>query len=488
MTSITFPSTLTSIGAHAIRDCYSLTTVTIPNSVETIGAGAFDNCMSLQSFSGKYASSDHRWLIVDGSLVGFAPSGLTSITIPSGVTEIETYTFHNCSDLTSVTIPEGVTRIGGSAFSGCSSLTTVSIPESMETIESGAFSECYSMSAFIGKFASEDGRCLVVNGTTVGFAPVGVTDYTIPSSVTNVAYKTFAYCTSLTTITVPASVTRIGEYAFRGCSSLTAIIFDSTVPPTLNTIQVPTAIFDDTNNCPIYVPASAVDTYKEAGEAWGRYADRIQPRAALPEAVDLGLSVKWASFNVGASKPEENGDYFAWGETRAKEEYSWDTYKLSKGTSNSLTKYCNDSQYGNNGYTDDLSYLLPGDDAATVNLGGNWRMPTDKESGELSNNTTISLTEINGITVFELKSKINGNVIYFPIAGYRKETPGVYDGGLYRGFYWCSRVDHNRAYDGYNFCLSNDAYYSGSSADGCSFGVYTWATRYKGYTVRPVTD
>jgi hypothetical protein len=246
-------------------------------------------------------------------------------------------------------------------------------------------------------------------------------------------------------------------------------------------------MFSGTGDCPIYVPAESIDAYKSAAY-WSDYADRIRPvgeSSSTPSgAVDLGLSVKWAAFNVGATSPEENGDYFAWGEIEPKEEYSWATYKWCQGTENTLTKYCFDSQYGYNGFTDNQNSLLPEDDAATANWGRNWRMPTQEESWELSRNTTISLTEYKGVKVFEVKSNINGNVIYFPIAGYRNEYPGIQDGGLYRGFYWCSNIDSYRAYDGYNFCLSNDSY-TGFS-DGCSFGVYTWAHRYKGYTVRPV--
>ena len=460
MTSITFPSTLASIGGHAIRDCYSLTSVAIPNSVETIGAGAFDNCRSLQSFNGKYASNDHRWLIIDGSLIGFAPLGLTSITIPSGVTEIETYTFHHCSNLISVIIPEGVTRIGGSAFSGCSSLTTVSIPESMETIESGAFSQCYSMTAFNGKYASEDGRCLVVDGATVGFAPYGLLDYTIPSSVTNIDYSTFSNCSSLRSITVPASVTSIGEYAFQGCSSLQSITFDSATPPAFNSVQVPTAIFDYTNNCPIYVPASSVDAYKHMQETstwggWARYADRIQPRATIPEVVDLGLSVKWASFNLGATTPEEYGDYFAWGETQpyyinqdpltwkqGKESgYAFGSYKFNpSGDGETFTKYTG-SDYDN---------LQPEDDAATVNLGGNWRMATKSEWSELYSNCNWEWVEDfnnsghNGYLVTSRKEGFTDKSIFLPAGDeymYRKYGNGGPDFELgFCGDYWTSTL------------------------------------------------
>ena len=490
--SISFPSTLRSLGFHAIRDCYSLTTVEIPGNLDDLSDAAFDNCTSLRAFYGKYASDDHRWLIADGVVKAFAPADLTACSIPSYATAIGDYVFHSCSKLKTITIPDGVLTIGSGSFAGCSAMSTVTIPETVTAIGPGAFSQCFGLQAFYGKYASEDHRCLVVEGATVGFAPVGLTDYTIPPIVTNIAYSTFMHCSQLKTITIPSTVTTIGEYAFWGCSSLDSITILSGTPPRLASIQVPTAIFDDTNECPIYVPSGSVEAYKTAS-GWSRYAERIQEiknnPIPVPELVDLGLSVKWATFNVGATSPEEFGNHYAWGETKPKEEYSWDTYTWCNGTRESLTKYCYDSQYGYNGFTDGKTILLPEDDAATVNLGKNWRMPTQEESWELAGNTTISLVEYNGVTVFELKSTINGNVVYFPIAGYRDENPGLHDATYYRSYYWCSNIDSYRTYDGYNFCLSNEDYYDPYGiSDGCILGVYTWAHRYKGYTIRPVYD
>ena len=103
------------------------------------------------------------------------------------------------SDITSITIPDSVTSIGG-VFCGCSSLAE-----------------------FKGKFASEDGRCLVVDGVFNSFAPAGFTEYTIPNNVTSIGEWAFRDCSSLTSITIPDSVTSIGEYAFCGCSSLESI-------------------------------------------------------------------------------------------------------------------------------------------------------------------------------------------------------------------------------------------------------------------------
>ena len=108
------------------------------------------------------------------------------------------------------------------------------------------------------------------------------------------------------------------------------------------------------------------------------------------EWVDLGLSsgLKWATCNVGATAPEGYGDYFAWGETSPKSNYAWSTYKYCNGSDYTMTKYCTESSYGYNGFTDGKTILELSDDAARANWGGKWRMPTQAEQDELINNCT----------------------------------------------------------------------------------------------------
>ena len=106
------------------------------------------------------------------------------------------------------------------------------------------------------------------------------------------------------------------------------------------------------------------------------YADH-----SFHEYVDLGLpsGLLWATCNVGADAPEDYGDYIAWGETTPKTTYNWSTYQYCMGSYNTLTKYCNKTSFGYNGFTDNLTTLLPEDDAATANWGSGWRMPTEEE-------------------------------------------------------------------------------------------------------------
>ena len=136
--------------------------------------------------------------------------------------------------------------------------------------------------------------------------------------------------------------------------------------------------------------------------------------------VDLGLpsGLKWATCNVGATKPEEYGDYYAWGETETKKIYDWTTYKWCNGSDDTLTKYNTESDYGT---VDNKTVLDLEDDAARANWGGAWRMPTDAEWTELRNNCTWRWTNgYNGTGVAGriVTSDINGNSIFLPAAGY----------------------------------------------------------------------
>jgi len=164
----------------------------------------------------------------------------------------------------------------------------------------------------------------------------------------------------------------------------------------------------------------------------------ISAGLALPttlQAVDLGLSVKWANMNVGASAPEEYGDYFAWGETQPKDNYGWSTYNWCDGDAHSLIKYCDNASFGQNGFTDALNELESSDDAATAILGGKWRMPTDAEWTEFRTRCTFSWDSINGV-VGQRCVGPNGNSIFLPAAG-RMVGDGLIWVPTY-GFYWSS--------------------------------------------------
>ena len=141
----------------------------------------------------------------------------------------------------------------------------------------------------------------------------------------------------------------------------------------------------------------------------------------LRKSVDLGLSVKWATCNVGANKPEEYGDYYAWGETEPKDFYFWSTYKYCDGAYKSLTKYT-DSACGKDGFSDNKSVLDPEDDVAHVKWGGNWRIPTKDELEELRTKCTWTSTTLNGVKGYSVTSNVDGYTdrsIFLPATGMR---------------------------------------------------------------------
>ena len=164
--------------------------------------------------------------------------------------------------------------------------------------------------------------------------------------------------------------------------------------------------------------------------------------------VDLGLpsGTLWAICNVGADTPEDYGDYFAWGETQPKDYYEWNNYQYCNGNETTLTKYSIEffdwdcecyTNNGYNGFTDNLTTLLPEDDAATANWGYGWRMPTQTEWQELLDNTTSTLTTQNGV-YGRLFTASNGNSIFLPAAGSCYDSSPSGTAGY--GEYWSSSL------------------------------------------------
>ena len=328
LTSVNIPESVTTIGAYAFAFCDSLASVTIGDSVTTIGNYAFAYCDSLKKvycyatmppalgYYGAFSSNvSVRRIYVYEECVELYKSAwssykdsiytngkncpetttiqyttndgntITSLKLPiisniyeNGVgtlvfsgTKIPSSAFYGCDSLTSVTIGDSVTDIGDSAFAYCDSLTSVTIGDSVTTIENYAFEGCTSLTEFNGKFAEDNGRILVVDGVLTAFASAGITQYTIPDSVTTIGDYAFAYCDSLTSVNIPDSVTTIGKGAFYGCNRLTSVYCKATTPPALGG----TNVFDyNGSGRKIYVPAGSVNAYKSA-EYWNEYANDI---------------------------------------------------------------------------------------------------------------------------------------------------------------------------------------------------------------------
>ena len=263
-TSISIPSSVTSIGSSAFVFCSGLTSITIPDSVTSIGGSAFAYCSGLTSIT----IPDSVTSI--GSSAFSNCSGLTSITIPDSVTSIGNYAFYYCTSLTNVTIGNSVTSIGSSAFYNCWGLTSITIPDSVTSIGGSAFYNTAwyraqpSGDVYAGKFyykykgSMPENTSVVVKDGTKGIADyafsgctgltsitipdsatsignyafencTGLTSLTIGNSVTSIGYEAFYNCTGLTSITIPDSATSIGNYAFKNCTGLTSLTIGNSV-------------------------------------------------------------------------------------------------------------------------------------------------------------------------------------------------------------------------------------------------------------------
>ena len=190
-------------------------------------------------------------------------------------------------------------------------------------------------------------------------------------------------------------------------------------------------------------------------------------RIEIPQAIDMGTNVKWASFNIGASTPSENGVYFAWGETETKLSYQWETYKFGFSQDGPFSKY-NIIPYT-------IIKLDPEDDVAHVKLGGSWRMPTIDDWNQLLKKCTWTWNGANGYIV----TAANGNSIFLPAAGYRNQLSFVREGTY--GYYWSSTLN---PFDGPGYAWDIDF---NSKTIGINIQTPNLGQQlYKGFSVRPV--
>lgn len=204
---------------------------------------------------------------------------------------------------------------------------------------------------------------------------------------------------------------------------------------------------------------------------------RYYPSRTMPHSfVDLGLSVKWATCNVGATSPEKYGNYYSWGETDIKDEYSSITYQYSKGSPESLTKYCNNSKYGNNGFIDNLIKMDLNDDIAYINWGEKWRIPTTAEFQELIDNCTwtwINQDGVDGYKITSNKTGFSNRSIFLPAAG-EMSGPCEYGNSGCFGYYWCNTIDTD-----FPYYASHIYFLEGLIEAGSDY-------RSNGFTIRPV--
>lgn len=211
---------------------------------------------------------------------------VTSITLPETLKSIKNEAFYSCGNLTSITIPANVTYIGEKAFQYCTSLTSITclgtVPATLAGTSIYVFDNTNNCPIYVPAASVDAYKAAWTKYASriVGISPYATFnsivdrsisgDYTIPSDVTVIGSSAFYGCTSLTSVTIHSGVTSIGNLAFYNCTGLTSVTVLATTPPNLNGANH----FNNTNNCPIYVPAASVETYK-AASVWSTYASRI---------------------------------------------------------------------------------------------------------------------------------------------------------------------------------------------------------------------
>ena len=211
------------LGSRAFYNCSGLTSLSLPSGITSIGWEAFSGCSGLTSLSLPSGITSM------GNEAFSGCSGLTSLSLPSGLTSIGYNAFSGCSGLTSLSLPSGLTSIGSEAFSGCSGLTSLSLPSGLTSIDFNAFSGCS-----------------------------GLTSLSLPSGLISIGDGAFSGCSGLTSLSLPSGLTSIGDVAFYGCSGLTSIyVYTEKLP------KIGSNVFDgcDAKKCTVYVPKGTYDDY-----------------------------------------------------------------------------------------------------------------------------------------------------------------------------------------------------------------------------------
>ena len=246
------------IGSYAFSGCSGLTSLTLPAGITEIGFQAFYGCRGLTSLT----LPDGITSI--GSYAFYGCGRLTSLNLPAGITSIGSYAFYGCSGLTSLTLPDGITEIVNDAFSGCSGLTSLTLPDGITKIGNHAFYFCSGLTSLnlpAGITKISDGAFQYCSG---------LTSLTLPAGITEISDGTFWGCNGLTSLTLPAGITWIGDYAFYWCRELTSIyVYAKKVP------EIDSNAFEefDAKKCTLYVPMGTRDDY--CASDFGNYFENI---------------------------------------------------------------------------------------------------------------------------------------------------------------------------------------------------------------------
>ena len=393
-----------SIFYAAFRNCTSLTSVVIPDGINRIPNEAFTGCTNLRrvslsdsvAFVGNDAFSGCRCFTdtIDGViymndiLIGLDPNNheafnKSDFTVREGTRIIAGHAFVTNNVLNSITIPEGVVTIGDWAFNACYSLRRVVLPESLKNIDSYAFRLCRELESiiipsgvsYIGENAFED--CGKIKTLSIPYGVTSIDNFAftnnasltqviIPKSVRKIGWRAFEQCVNLKSVIIPEGVTSIGSWCFNGCSSLESIVIPSSV-----TEIGEDAFFNCINLRNVNMPEGSMKD--KLLEYLSIFQDEEKHGVSGGhEWVDLGLSVKWATCNVGAKIPGQSGDFY---------------HKNYQG------------------------------DAAHNEWGGSWRLPTVDEWYELMDKCMWTVSAQDGVKGFKIISMVNHNSIFLPYTG-----------------------------------------------------------------------
>ena len=266
LTSLTIPSSVTSIGLWAFEGCSGLTSLIIPSSVTSIERSAFKDCSGLTSLTIPSSVTEIGKSVFEGC------SGLTSLTIPSSVTEIGESAFKGCSGLTSLIIPSSVTSIGSYVFENCSGLTSITIPSSVTEIGGAAFKGCSSLINLYYKIDEKIETYLRYGHLYIN-VKCGIEYYLNDKKITSVA--------------IPSTITKLGEYAFQNCRDLTSVYVSWQSP-----ISTGSAFYGvDISKCTLYVPQGTEQDYWLA-PVWGDFGKIVEFDATGIDKVTTSTDAK----------------------------------------------------------------------------------------------------------------------------------------------------------------------------------------------------
>ena len=405
----------------------SPTSLTIPSTIESVGDWAFDYCAAqtvyincnIPSFVGGWVSDDDSDY-TNGDW--FAENYFERVIIGDNVTSIGNYGLVHSNHITELVIGNSVETIGDYAFSSCFNLEDLKIGSSVESIGNYAFSSAFAGSSSTPVITiSATVAPTITSNTFNGIKSNGTLAYPSGSNYSSWLSNSYSYLGYYGW--VPNGYVRVQSISLNNDTLDLPVGYTGNLSATILPNNANNKSLSWTSsNTSVATVSNGVVTARAKGQATitATAVDNgmtSQCVVTVTDYVDLGLSVKWGTHNIGATSPEGFGNPYAWGEITTKNSFSWANYKWCNGTYTSLTKYNDDYQYG---YVDMKYTLDSSDDVATVTLGSGYKIPSSQQWQELINNSTWTETTRNGVAGFLVTSTVSGytdKYIFLPLAG-----------------------------------------------------------------------